>query len=117
MKYILYVLVTTIITMLLIYAGYVKEKTLPYELTNKLYKKCSKKISEFLLNNQGATLADLKKCISGVQASVIWSRQKVKVTKPDQFIDYIIENMIKQGKLELKQQNGKKLYFLSQENK
>ncbi|MDF2521627.1 MAG: hypothetical protein K0R84_2255 [Clostridia bacterium] len=113
MKYVIYVLLTAGITMLLIYAGYIKDKTLPYELTSRLYKKCSRKILDYLKVNNGASGAELKKCIKGVQASVIWSRKKLEVTNPDQFIDFIIENMIKQGKLETKIQGSKKLYYLN----
>lgn len=112
MKYIIYILSIMVLTMLMIFVGYIKEKRLPYELTAKLYKKCSKKIYDFLLKNQCATINDLKKCIKDVHASVLWSRRKVKVTNPNQFIDFIIENMIKQGKLDIKQENGKKLYCL-----
>lgn len=112
MKYVIYVLLVIIMTMLMIYVGFIKEKTLPYELTVKLYKKGTKKIHDYLLKNQGASINDLKKCIKDVQASVIWSRKKVAVTNPNQFIDFIIENMTKQGKLEIKQENGKTLYYL-----
>jgi hypothetical protein len=103
--------------MLLIYAGYMKEKTLPFELTNRLYKKCSKKIQEYLSEEKEASLIDLKKCIKDVQASVYWSRKKVSVTNPDQFVEYVTENMMKQGLLNAKQQSGKKLYYLMSDNK
>ncbi|HYE11289.1 MAG TPA: hypothetical protein VEF53_14025 [Patescibacteria group bacterium] len=117
MKYVLYVLLTTVLTMLLIYAGYMKEKTLPFELTNRLFKKCSKKIHEYLSENEEASIIDLKKCIKDVRASVYWSRKKVSVTNPDQFIEVVTENMMKQGLLKARQQNGKILYYLISENK
>lgn len=112
MNYIIYIFLTILITMFMIYIGFMKEKSLPYELTAKLYKKGTKEIQDYLLKNQGATINDLKKCIKNVQASVIWSRKKVAVTNPNQFVDFIIDNMTKQGKLEVKQENGKKLYYL-----
>ncbi|CCJ34378.1 MULTISPECIES: hypothetical protein [Caloramator] len=43
MKYILYVLSIAIITMILMYIGYLKEARLPSELINVLYIKARKK--------------------------------------------------------------------------
>jgi hypothetical protein len=56
----------------------------------------------------------IKKCISDITVSVFWSRKKLKVTNPTQFSELIVQNLLKEGKLQLVEgKDNKKTYMLS----
>lgn len=112
MKIFIYVASVMIITMVIFLIGYYKEKTLPIELTNNLYRKCANVVIDYLKSNNTASIIEIKKSITGVTASVFWSRKKLGVTKPAQFAESVVNNLIKQGIIVEIDVNNKKMYKL-----
>lgn len=112
LKAIIYVISIMIITMVMILIGHYKDKTLHIELANRLYRKCSAAVVDYLKKNETASLSDIKKCISGITASVFWSRKKLGVTKPEKFAETVADNMVKQGVIVEVEKVGKKVYKL-----
>jgi len=112
MKIFIYVVSVMIITMVIYLIGYYKEKTLPLELTNNLYRKCAKVVVDYLEVNNTASISEIKKSITGITASVFWSKKKLGVTKPAQFAENIVSNLIKQGIIAEVDINNKKMYKL-----
>lgn len=113
MKYIIYLLIVTMATMILIYVGYLKEKTLPADLTNKLYRNCCKKVLRFLKKREYATETELQNCIRGVNAWILWSRRRITVTNPVQFCQYVINGLEKGGKISASYRKNMKIYCIS----
>lgn len=99
MRYVLYIISIILITMFLIYLGYMKEKDLTRNLINKLYAKCRQKILKQLKTRDQLTALEIRNLISDVTASVIWSRKRLGVTKPVQFTNSLIKGMLKDGKI------------------
>ncbi len=114
MKYIFYFISIIVVTMLMMIIGHFKERTLPIELANRLYRKCSKVIIDYLKEHNKANINDIKKCITNISVSVFWSRKKLKVTNPAHFAEQIVQNLIKDGKLQLVDgKDNKRVYMLS----
>lgn len=112
MKYVIYVLAIAIITMILFIYGQAKETFLPKELTKTLFIKCRDIILKYLSKNKSATLNELENQISNVTAGVFWSRRKVKVIDSKKMVDSIIDNLVKNNKVNVKWVNGKKVIEL-----
>lgn len=113
MKYLLYciyIICIAFITMFLIYIGYLKDRNLPAELTNKLYRKCCSKALKYLKDKGYASAADIRNIISDTTATVVWSRKKVKVTNPAQFTNYVIDGLISKGDI-IEESSGKKRVY------
>jgi hypothetical protein len=98
--------------MVLIYIGMIKEKTLPAELTNKLYKKCAARIMKFLKLNEYAVMSDIHKCVKDTTAFVLWSKKRVKVNNPVQFSDYVMERLYREGKISVRFKGNNKIYYI-----
>jgi len=109
MKYIIYIISVALITMLLIYVGYIKESLLPKELINILFKKSKKKILAYLQNNKSANLLELQEVIKDVKGRVWWSKKQVKVTEPEKFVDLVIDDLYKSGIISIDFKGGKKV--------
>lgn len=112
MKIIIYVISVMILTMVLILIGHYKDKTLNIELANRLYRKCAKAVVDYLKDNETATLSDIKKAITGITASVFWSRKKLGVTKPAQFAETVAANLLNQNIIIEVNNNNKKVFRL-----
>lgn len=112
MKYVIYVIAIAIITMILFIYGQAKESFLPKELTKTLFIKCRDIILKYLSKNKFATFNELENLISNVTAGVFWSRRKVKVVDSRKMVDSIIENLVKNNKVDVKWVNGKKVIEL-----
>lgn len=100
MNYILYILSVAIITMLLIYLGIIKEKGLPVELAKKLYAKCEKKVMKHLEKNSSITIPEIRQLIQNETASVIWSRKRLGVTDPKNFVKTLVNHLLAEDKIE-----------------
>lgn len=109
MKYVLYVISVAIITMLLIYIGYIKESQLPKELINILFIKSRKKILSYLQKNKTANLLELQEVIKDVRGRVWWSKRQVKVTEPEKFVDLVIDDLYKRGIIHIDYKGGRKI--------
>lgn len=112
MKYVIYVLSIALITVFLIIYGRAKEYYLPLELTNRLYIKCRDKILKYLSKNKSATYKELEKEIEGVTAKVFWSRRVMTVVDSKKMVKSIVESLINQDKIQIKEMDGKKLVVL-----
>lgn len=118
MQYVLYFISIILITMFLVLVGYFKEKSLPIELTNRLYRKCKKIVIENIKQNNKLTMNDIKKSIKGTTASVFWSRKKVQVTDTTLFSQRIIEKLIEEKiVMVVEEAKNKKFYALNEQIK
>ncbi|NLK97696.1 MAG: hypothetical protein GX272_06410 [Epulopiscium sp.] len=100
MKYVLYMLSITIITMALMYIGIIKERNLPIELFNKLYKKCARKVLKYLEKNDSITIPEIRNLIQNETVSVIWSKKRLGITDANSFVRNLIDNLLKEEKIE-----------------
>lgn len=107
MRYILYIIGVALVTMFLIYLGYMKERNLTATLVTRLYGKCRQKVLKKLQVTSELSAIDIRNLILDVTASVLWSRKKLGVTNPVQFTNYLIDSMIKDGKI-IEIKDGKK---------
>lgn len=112
MKYVLYILSIAVITMALIYVGSIKDRMLPVELTNKLYRKCRQKILDYLSSHECISASQARNLISDVTASVIWSRKRIGVTNPVRFGRYVLDRLVKEDKIKEDISQNKKVYRL-----
>ncbi|WP_057979256.1 hypothetical protein [Caloramator mitchellensis] len=112
MKYILYIISVALITMVLIYVGYIKESLLPKELINVLLKKSKKKILSYLQNKKSANILELQDIIKDVKGRVWWSKRQVKVTEPEKFVDLVIDDLYKNGLIKIDYKGGIKVINL-----
>lgn len=109
MKYILYVLSIAIITMILMYIGYLKEARLPSELINVLYIKARKKILDYLNKNKKASIMELQDVIKNIKGRVFWSKKQVKINEPEKFVDLIINDLYQKGLIDIEFKGSKKI--------
>ncbi|NLM13841.1 MAG: hypothetical protein GX209_08880 [Epulopiscium sp.] len=105
MKYVLYMISITLITMFLMYLGIIKERRLPIELANKLYKKCAGKVIKYLEKHDSITIPEIRNLVQNETVSVIWSNKKLGITDANSFVRNLIDNLIKEEKIE--RVNGK----------
>lgn len=109
MKYIIYIILIALITMLLIYIGILKERNLNVKLVDKLYSKCCNKVLKMLKKKETLSAKQIRDIISNEKTSIVWSRKKVGVTNKNQFTNYVIEGLLKLNKIELVD-NKKRIY-------
>ena len=100
-KYIVYIIIIAIITMALIYIGMQKEKSLDIKLINKLYIKCCNKVMKSFKNKETMSGLEIREVIKDEEASIIWSKKKLKVTNKIQFTNYVIDGLLNLNKIEL----------------
>ncbi|TCO63910.1 hypothetical protein [Caldanaerobacter subterraneus] len=115
MKYLLYVILVALITMLLIYVGYIKESTLPDELVNDLYRKSKKKITDYLSKNKSASIPELQDLIKNIKGRVFWSSKQVKVNDPEKFVNFIVDDLYKNGLISIKYEGNRKIVTLKKD--
>lgn len=112
MKVFIYVITIMLLTMVVVIINHHKDKTLHVELADMLYRKCASAVLDYLNINDTASVVEIKKCISGITASVFWSREKLSVTMPDEFAETVVSNLVMQGYLKESESINEKLYKL-----
>ncbi|SEG03252.1 hypothetical protein SAMN05660865_01591 [Caloramator fervidus] len=111
-KYLLYVFLVAIITMILTYIGYLKDAQLSRELLNVLYIKSRRKIIDYLNKNKKADVIELQKIIKDVKGKVFWSRKQVKINQPEKFIELLIDDLYKKDIIDIEFKRGRKIVSL-----
>jgi hypothetical protein len=82
------------------YIGIIKEKNLPIELANRLYKKCARKVIKYLEKNESITIPEIRNLIKNETVSVIWSKKRLGITDLNSFVRHLIDYLLKEEKIE-----------------
>ncbi|MCJ7691583.1 MAG: hypothetical protein MUO60_20050 [Clostridiaceae bacterium] len=105
------VLLGVTITFLLSW-GYVKQQRKAEELYRKLGIKCEGKIIKKMKTEGAITVKEIEEIISGTKGTVIWSKNRMKVTNSKIATKTILENLINSGVITESIEKGPKKYCL-----
>ena len=92
--------------------GLKKAQNQSMELAKVLYRKCEKIVCDELKKKEYLQKAEIEKLIANVNAGQFYSKNKLTVTNPKEFVNVFIEYMMKKGTLEEHMEKGKKVYSL-----
>lgn len=110
-KYIIYILVIAVITMILVYIGIIKDKRLALSLADKLYSKCCNKVLKALKKKDKINIVEIRNLIKDEKTGMVWSKRKLSITNKVQFTNLVIEGLLKLDKIE-QIDNEKRIYKL-----
>lgn len=100
MKYILYILMFALATVIIFSWGIIKEQNKSKDLMNQLYKKAETKVLKAFKKKQVLTRKDIEKEVKNVKASLFYSRDKLIVQNSSSFSKNIINTMIRKNLIE-----------------
>lgn len=84
--------------------GFVKSQRQEEELYSTLMRKCRAIVIKEFRKEKILSHKELSKLITGVKASLFWSKKKIIVDKPETVLDIILKEMIEKGDIkELRQ--------------
>ena len=112
LKYIPYVLLFALVTMIVYAWGMWRAVRQQQDLSNMLSAKGISKVQKALKKNGVMTAEELEPFIKGLTAKQPFSREQIAVTDAKQFLDSILPYMIKQKMITETQENGKAVYQL-----
>lgn len=113
LHYIPYVLLFAAATTIVYGWGLWRSMRQQQDLSNMLSAKGVSRIKKALRKNGAQTAAELESAVKGLTASQPFSRERIAVTDPRQFLESILPYMIKQKMIIEKKENGKTFYQLS----
>ena len=105
-RYVAYVLMFAVMGAVIYVWGLKKE------LAGRLYAKCEKLVCKKLKEKEFLQKSEIEKVIANVQVGQFFSKNKLAVTNPKQFINVFLEYEIKKDVLEERMEKGKKVYCL-----
>lgn len=111
-RYILYVLMFAVMGAIIYIWGLKKAQSQSMELARRLYAKCEKLVCKALKEKEFLQKSEMEKIIANVQVGQFFSKNKLAVTNPKEFINVFLEYVIKKGVLEERMEKGKKVYCL-----
>ena len=117
LKYIPYILMFAVMGAGLYAWGLKRAQNQTLNMAYKLYAKCEKIVRKEFKKTEYLHRNDIEKLISGVHAGEIYSKNKVAVTNPKEFVNAFIDYMIKKGVLQEELIKGKKMYCLKKQDK
>lgn len=100
MKYIVYILLFAISTVIIFTWGIIKEQNKSKDLMNKLYKKAENKVIKAFSKNSVLTKKDIENEIKNIKASLFYSKDKMIVQNSSVFAKNIINTMINRNLIE-----------------
>lgn len=112
LKYIPYVLLFMLATMIIYAWGLYKAQRASADDTKLLYSKAVSKITSTLKKQHKMTRAEIVKSVTGLYASRPFSKNKIAVTDPETFADNLISFMITQKIINKNNQQGVIFYVL-----
>lgn len=112
LKYIPYVLLFALATMIIYAWGMWRSMRQQQDLSNMLSAKGISKVKKALKKNGAMTAKELEPFIKDLTAKQPFSREQIAVTDPKQFLGSILPYMIKQKMITEIQENGKAVYQL-----
>lgn len=113
LKYIPYVLMFMVATMIVYAWGLKRSQTQQRDLMNMLYSKCDRKVRKALQRNDRLSRAEIENLLSGTRVGLAFSRQKMGVTNPQLFAKSLLDFMEKQGTIKEEKEGGKTYYRLT----
>lgn len=112
LKYIPYVLLFALVTMIVYAWGMWRAMRQQQDLSNMLSAKGISKVKKALKKNGAMTAKELEPFIKDLTAKQPFSREQIAVTDPKQFLGSILPYMIKQKMITETTENGKAVYQL-----
>ena len=112
LKYIPYVLLFALVTMIIYGWGLWRSMRQQQDLSNMLSAKGISKIKKALKKNGPMTREALEPFVKGLTAKQPFSKEQIAVTEPGKFLDSILPYMIKQKIISEIQKDGKAVYQL-----
>lgn len=100
MKYILYILMFALATVIIFSWGIIKEQNKSKDLMNQLYKKAETKIIKAFKKKQVLTRRDIENEVKNIKASLFYSKDKMVVQNSSKFTKNIINAMINRNLIE-----------------
>ncbi len=100
MKYILYILMFALATVIIFSWGIIKEQNKSKDLMNQLYKKAETKIIKAFKKRQVLTRRDIENEVKNIKASLFYSKDKMVVQNSSKFTKNIINAMINRNLIE-----------------
>lgn len=112
LKYIPYVLLFALATMIIYAWGLWRSMRQSQDLSNMLSAKGISRVKKALRKSGGLTAAELEACVKGLTAKQPFSRQQIAVTEPKQFLESILPYMVRQKMITEEKENGRTVYRL-----
>ena len=112
LKYIPYVLLFALATMIIYAWGLWRSARQNQELSNLLASKGVARVKKALRKNGSMTRRDLEPVIKDLTAKQPFSREKITVTDPKKFLDSILPYMIKQKMITENKDGSQTVYQL-----
>lgn len=100
MKYILYILMFALATVIIFSWGMVKEQNKSKDLINQLYDKAEAKILKAFKKKKVLTRRDIENEVRNVKASLFYSKDKMVVQNSSNFTKNIINTMVSRNLIE-----------------
>lgn len=112
LSYIIYILLFAVLGAVLYAWGLKKAQSQSVELAKMLYSKCAKVVKKELKKKEYLQRNEIEQLIKDVKVGQFYSKNKMAVTNPKEFINPFLEFMTKNGILEEDMIKGKKVYSL-----
>lgn len=112
LQYLPYILPFAVATMLIYGWGLWRSLHQKQDLNNLLTSKGISKIKKELKRNGKMTKKELADCIQGLTAQQPFSKQRIGVTNPTQFLDSLLPYMERQEMITKTKEHGKVYYYL-----
>ncbi len=112
LRYIPYVLLFALVTMIIYGWGLWRSMRQQQDLSNMLSAKGISRIKKALKRNGPMTSPELKETVKGLTAKQPFGREQIAVTDPEKFLGSLLPYMIKQKMISETQENGKTVYQL-----
>lgn len=100
MKYIVYILMFALATVVIFSWGIIKEQNKSKDLMNQLYKKAETKVLKAFKKKDVLTRRDIENEVKGIKASLFYSKDKMVVQNASSFTKNIINTMIGRNLIE-----------------
>lgn len=112
LKYIPYVLLFALATMIIYAWGLWRSVRQNQDLSNLLASKGVAKVRKSLRKNKALTLKELEPFVKNLTAKQPFSRQQLAVTDPEEFLESILSYMIRQKMITESKESGRIVYKL-----
>ena len=100
MKYIIYILMFALATVIIFSWGIIKEQNKSKDLMNQLYKKAENNVVKAFKRKDVLSRKDIENEVKNVKASLFYSRDKMVVQNPKSFTKSLINTMINNNVIE-----------------
>ena len=100
MKYIVYILMFAVATVIVFSWGIIKEQNKSRDLMNQLYKKAENNVVKAFKRKDVLSRKDIENEVKNVKASLFYSRDKMVVQNPRSFTKSLINTMINNNVIE-----------------